>query len=109
MNPDWRGFLKAAGKKPKDLASAVLDHLNPPLYVRQILKRLNYLCEWCNDPRIDECSKCHASVCGNHAREIKDPRLAMEWRLCPHEPFLNAEDYELLVQDFAGQEADIKS
>ena len=84
MTRDWRGFIKAVDRDPKEFARAVIDYLDPPIYAKQALRTLAYLCGWseCWISRVDMCFKCHMSICEEHSKMFLGPKTQLEWYVC---------------------------
>lgn len=111
MGRDWNAFIKAVDGNPKEFARAVVDHLDPPIYARNALRTLEYLCGWpgCWTRRIDVCFKCHRSVCEEHSEMIPGPKTKLEWYVCngcsantPREELLKEiaeQDEEIYLED----------
>ena len=84
MSRDWKGFIEAVDRAPKEFARAVVDHLDPPKYAKQALRKLEYLCGWpnCWTVRTDSCFKCNMSVCEEHSVMYHGPKTGFEWYVC---------------------------
>lgn len=84
MIRDWKAFIKAVDKEPKKFAKAVVDHLDPPIYAKQALRKLEYLCGWpgCWTVRTDCCFKCGRGVCDEHSEMFLGPKTKLEWYVC---------------------------
>jgi len=81
---DWKSFLEEVRREPKNFAKAVVDHLRPPKYVIEELKKLKWMCHFCWKPRVDECVLCHRSICEEHvAKTIIGEKTKLEWYFCP--------------------------
>ena len=79
---DWQAFLKAIDKDPKSFAEAVINHLDPPKYAIEWLRKWERLCEFCWHPRMDVCFLCESSVCEKHAKTYVGPKTKLEWYVC---------------------------
>jgi len=84
MGRDWNTFIKAVDRAPKEFAKAVIDHLDPPNYAKELLRNLEYLCGWpgCWTRRIDVCFKCNMGVCEEHSVMYLGPKTKLEWYVC---------------------------
>ena len=84
MARDWKGFIEAVDRAPKEFAKAIIDHLDPPKYAKQAISKLKYLCEWpnCWTVRIDTCFKCNRGVCEEHSLMYHGPKTKLEWYVC---------------------------
>jgi hypothetical protein len=81
-NPNWRSFVEELGKatcESRKIPELILDHLNPPIYARDELRKLCYMCDFCCEPRVDQCCICDKSVCDEHGLELK---LHYVWHVC---------------------------
>jgi len=81
---DWKSFLEEVRREPKNFAKAVVDHLNPPKYVIEELRKFDWMCHFCWKPRVDVCCLCHRGVCEEHiAKKLIGPKTQLEWYFCP--------------------------
>jgi len=81
---DWKGFLDEIKKEPKNFAKAVVVHLKPPKYVLEELKKFDWMCHFCWQPRVDVCCSCYRSICEGHtAKTLIGPKTKLEWYFCP--------------------------
>lgn len=111
MTRDWNAFIRAVDKDPKEFAKAVVDHLDPPKYAKNGLRKLEYLCGWpgCWTRRIDVCFICQIGVCEEHCEMFLGPKTGLEWYVCkgclanvPREELLKEiaeEDEEFWLED----------
>ena len=84
MGRDWKTFLWDIEKEPKKFAEAVVDHLDPPKYVIEQLRKWDYLCHFCWSPRMDCCFFCGNGVCEEHAKTYVGEKSKLEWYVCPN-------------------------
>jgi len=84
MGRDWNACIQAVDKAPKEVAKAIMAHLDPPQYAKQALRKLEYLCGWpgCWTRRIDTCFKCNMSVCLEHCEMFIGSKTNLEWYVC---------------------------
>lgn len=81
---NWMDFLEEVEKNPKNFAKAAIEHLRPPKYAVDRLRKLGFLCDFCWNPRVDECFNCHRSICEEHIGKIFiGEKTKLEWRICP--------------------------
>lgn len=111
MTRNWNLFIRDVEKAPKQFAKAVVDHLDPPKYAKNALRRLEYLCRWpgCWTVRVDTCFKCHMGICEEHSEMTHGPKTGLEWYICngclannPREEIrkeIEARDEELWLED----------
>lgn len=85
MGRDWNAFIRAVDRAPKEFVKAVVDYLDPPIYARDALRTLEYLCGWpgCWTRRMDCCFKCDRSICEEHSETFLGPKTKLEWYACP--------------------------
>jgi len=84
MGRNWQAFLGALEKDHKKFAEAVVDHLDPPKYAIEQLRKLDYLCHFCWSPRMDYCFLCLNGVCEEHAKTYVGEKTKLEWYVCPN-------------------------
>ena len=84
MGRNWKTFIEAVDKTPKEFAKAIVDYLDPPQYAKKALERLRYLCGWpgCWKRRIDVCFKCNMSVCEEHSEMFLGSKTELKWYVC---------------------------
>lgn len=81
---DWQGFLEGVKKEPKNFAKAVVDHLNPPKYAIEQLKKFDWMCDLCWKPQADVCMNCHRGICEEHiAKTFVGEKTKLECYVCP--------------------------
>ena len=80
---DWSRFISEVKKNPKDFATAIIKHLHPSESVKDELRMLMYLCDFCWEARIDECWFCHKSVCDDHRRNYDGDKTRRFYSVCP--------------------------
>jgi len=81
---NWEALVRAVEKDHKEFAKAVVEHLDPPIYVKNALRSMEYLCGWpgCWTVRVDVCFKCDMSVCDEHSEMFLGPKTKLEWYVC---------------------------
>lgn len=116
MSRDWKGFIEAVDRAPKEFARAIVDYLDPPKYAKQALRKLEYLCGWpnCWTVRTDTCFKCDMGICDEHSEVILGPKTKLEWYVCngclanvPREDLLKEiaeEDEQFWLEDQEAEE-----
>ena len=84
MGRDWKAFIEAVDRTPKEFAKAIVEHLDPPQYAIKALMKHEYLCGWpgCWARRIDVCFKCNMGVCLEHSEVFIGPKTELEWYVC---------------------------
>ncbi|MCJ7635217.1 hypothetical protein MUP77_22860 [Candidatus Bathyarchaeota archaeon] len=83
MVTNWKGFLVAIRKEPKNFAKAIVDNLNPPKYATKEMAEFEWMCHFCWKPRIDICNWCQKSVCEEHGQQFIGEKTKLEWYICP--------------------------
>jgi len=92
MGRDWRAFLRDVEKDPKNFAKAIIEHLDPPVYVIEKLRDRMFMCDFCWSYRVDSCFLCWKSVCEEHAKVYIGEKTKLEWRVCPNCQEANSEE-----------------
>ncbi len=80
---NWNAFLSDIERKPKNFAKAIVEHLNPPKYVLERLRKFDWICNFCWNSRIDICNWCQRSVCEDHGKKFIGEKTKLEWYICP--------------------------
>ena len=104
MGRDWNAFIKAVDGNPKEFVRAIIDYLDPPIYAKQALWELSYICGWpgCWNVRTDICFKCSKGVCDEHGKMFLGPKTELEWYVCPS--CLASTPREELLKEIAEQD-----
>ena len=108
---NWNAFLSNIEREPKNFAKAIVEHLNPPNYVLERLRKFEWICHFCWKPRIDICNWCQRSVCEEHGQQFIGEKTKLEWYICPDDlkahskseilKKISAEDEQFYLEDQA--------
>jgi len=79
---DWKRFIEAIRKDPKNFAKAIIDNLNPPKYAVKAIRDFDWICHFCWKPRVDICNWCQRNVCEDHSRISIGLKTKLEWYSC---------------------------